>query len=92
MATLFVDCGDTLITGTRLFNARGEEAWQPNWDVVAAVERWQIQGHWVTWSSGRKKAQTMHSARRGGSCRSSGWFSLPRTWRCPVSATSRSMP
>ena len=52
MATLFIDCGDTLITRTRLFNARGEEAWQPNWDVVAAVERWQIQGlgNVVVWS------------------------------------------
>src|SRR6476646_10558213 len=52
MATLFIDCRDTLITGKRLFNARGEEAWQPNWDVVAAAERWQHQGlgDVVVWS------------------------------------------
>ena len=44
MATLFVDCGNTLITWNRVFNALGEDAWQPNWDVVAAAERWQTQG------------------------------------------------
>ena len=44
MPTLFVDCGNTLITWNRVFNALGEEAWQPNWDVVAAAERWRSQG------------------------------------------------
>ena len=52
MATLFVDCGNTLIIWNRVFNALGEEAWQPNWDVVAAAERWQTQGlgDIVVWS------------------------------------------
>jgi hypothetical protein len=44
MHTLYLDCADTLVTWNRVFNARGEEAWQPNWAVVAAAERWQRQG------------------------------------------------
>jgi hypothetical protein len=52
MPTLFVACANTLVTGTRLFNVRGEEAWQANWDVIAAIERWQSQarGDVVVWS------------------------------------------
>ena len=52
MRTLYLDCADTLVTWNRVYNARGEEAWQPNWDVVAAAERWQAQamGKVVVWS------------------------------------------
>ncbi len=52
MATLFIDCGNTLVTWNRVFDARGKEAWQPNWDVVAAIERWLAQGlgEVVVWS------------------------------------------
>jgi hypothetical protein len=52
LSTLFIDCGNTLITWNRVFNARGEEAWQVNWDVAAAIERWQVQqlGEVVIWS------------------------------------------
>jgi hypothetical protein len=48
-----------------VFNARGEEAWQPNWDVVAAVERWQAQGlgDVVVWSE-KGAADAEHWARR----------------------------
>lgn len=51
MATLFVDCDDTLVTWMPTHSIRGDRAWQPNWTVVAAMERWQKQGgDVVVWS------------------------------------------
>jgi hypothetical protein len=48
--TLFVDCKDTLARTAR--GLKGQDVWQANLDVVAAIERWQAQGagHVVLWS------------------------------------------
>ena len=51
MPTLYVDCQNTLLLASTQF-AAGSDTWQTNWDVVAAIERWQQQGtgNVVLWS------------------------------------------
>lgn len=44
MRTLFVDCDDTLIIWMRTTSQRGDRLWEPNWDVIAAMERWMAAG------------------------------------------------
>jgi hypothetical protein len=52
MRRLFVDCEHTLVTFNHVFDVKNQEAWEPNWEVVAAIERWQAQGlgDVVVWS------------------------------------------
>lgn len=51
MAVLFVDCDDTLVEWKRAKSLRGEPLWEPNWDVIAAIERWSRSGgEVVVWS------------------------------------------
>lgn len=48
---LFVDCDDTLIVWKHGLSLRGDRLWEVDWDVVAAIERWQRQGgEVVVWS------------------------------------------
>jgi hypothetical protein len=55
---LFVECDGVLFSRTA---GAGPDAWEPNWDVVAAIERWQATdlGPVVVWSTnGADDAET----------------------------------
>ena len=49
--TLYVDCDNTLISWKYAYTLRGDQLWEVNLSVVAAMERWQARGgHVVVWS------------------------------------------